>query len=188
MAKLAKNKEFERKFWVLKDRLSKMHLAHAARTLEIEQGYVSISPIQVRLRIVDGLEAVMEIKGPDDEEFGPYPIPHDEARAMLAGLRIGDLIRKARHEFPAGFGGLKWEVDVFKAANSPLVIAEIETPAKDTPLDRSRFPAWIGDEITGDPLFGPLLKNKNLVLKPFSTWSKKLQAQAERKMRQAPSR
>ena len=182
MSKLTPGKEFERKFWVLKDRLPKMDLAQA-NVRHIVQGYLAIMPTQVRIRI-EGGKAVLELKGANNMESDPQKLELAFAEGALDRFRVGDLVRKDRHELPARFNGLVWEIDFFKGANAPLKIVEIETPAADTPLDRALFPAWVGDEITGDPAFEPLTKNKNLAIKPFRAWTKRHQALAERHMRE----
>lgn len=180
MSKLTPGKEYERKFWVRADLLPMAELAKA-KVRKIVQGYLSIDPIQTRIRIEDG-KAVLEIKGPDDAESDPHALDLAFARDALNRFRRGDLIRKDRREIPARFNGLLWELDLFKGGNEPLRIVEIETPRKDTRLDRALFPAWVGEEITGDPVFDPLTKNKNLALRPFRDWRKSDQKTARRRM------
>jgi CHAD domain-containing protein/CYTH domain-containing protein len=67
----------------------------------------------------------------------------------------GRRVRKFRHVVPAG--ELKWEIDVFR--DHDLVIAEIELPAEDAPVE---FPDWLRPylvrEVTGDPAYS----NSNL--------------------------
>jgi hypothetical protein len=63
------------------------------------------------------------------QEFD-YPIPVDEARALLA-LCVGGLIDKRRH-WCATPG--TWEVDEFLGDNAGLVVAEVEL---DAPTSRS---------------------------------------------------
>ena len=65
---------------------------------------------------------------------------------------------------PAAEPGLVWEVDEFLGENAPLVTAEIELPAEDTPFTR---PARLGAEVTDDHRY----KNNNLAARPFGTWS-----------------
>ena len=78
-----------------------------------------------------------------------YEIPVDEAEAMLATLCPHPLIEKTR--YAVVHGGLRWHVDVFAGALKGLVIAECELSSQD---QRVELPAWIGAEITGDPMYG----------------------------------
>ena len=74
---------------------------------------------------------------------------------------VPPLIEKTRYRI--AHGGLTWEVDVFEGENAGLVVAEVELPAADTPVD---IPAWAGDEVTGDRRY----YNANLVARPFTRW------------------
>lgn len=70
----------------------------------------------------------------------------EEAWPRTTGARL----RKTRFRFPVG--GLIWEIDVFEGID--LVLAEVELPASDTPVE---FPAWLEPcvvrEVTDDPAF-----------------------------------
>ena len=167
MSKLTPGKEFERKFLVVVPRLPESLLRHPKR---IRQGYLSLAPAQVRVRVTGDGEAFMEVKGPDDDEFGPYLMELGHAERLLKGYasKVASIIEKDRHDIRSGWDGLKWEVDFFKGDNAPLVVAEIETPTKHYRLDPELFPDWLGPEVTGDPAF----KNKNLAVHPFSAWPK----------------
>lgn len=63
----------------------------------------------------------------------------------LVGSHNHPMIEKVRHILPAP-DGLEWEVDIFTGPNNGLVIAEIELPSPDHPID---IPPWVGEEITG---------------------------------------
>jgi adenylate cyclase len=167
MSKLTPGKEYERKFLVVVSRLPKSLLGASKR---ITQGYLALAPSQVRVRITDGKTAVLEIKGEDDDELGPYPLALGEAKHLLTkyATRVASLIEKRRHVIPSAWGELVWEIDFFEGDNDPLVIAEIETPTKGYPLDPKLMPDWIGPEVTDNPAF----KNKNLAVKPYSAWPK----------------
>ena len=68
----------------------------------------------------------------------------DEANTLLP-LCLPGSIQKTRHHVP--FNGSLFEVDVFEAALSGLVLAEIELKSADQKIE---LPNWIGKEVTGD--------------------------------------
>jgi len=127
------------------------------------QGYLSTDPARsVRIRI-SGERAWLTVKGLSEgisrDEF-EYPVPADDARAMLA-LCLAGIIEKTRHEIT--FAGKTWEIDVFHGSNDGLVVAEIEL---DHPDEQPPLPPWLGREVTGDPSY----YNSNLAVRPFRDW------------------
>jgi adenylate cyclase len=178
MSKLTPGKEYERRFLV-RAPLFTDAIRRAARQLRIRQGYLNIDPAQIRVRSTDGVYA-LEIKGKDDVELEPKPLSRMEGDLLLRDYRAprSSVIEKVRHEIPAGFDGLTWEVDLFKGDNAPLMMAEIEMPRKKYPLEDQEWPAWIGDEVTDDPRF----KNKNLAMRPFTAWPKAEQKKILKRM------
>lgn len=100
----------------------------------------------MRVRITDDM-ATLAIKGPRSglsrEEY-EYPIPVEDAVALLDRHCTGGVLEKTRFFVPAG--DLVWEVDVYSGILSGVVIAEIELPAEDAPFER---PSWVGAEVTG---------------------------------------
>jgi len=179
MSKLTPGKEYERKFLVRVGRFTDA-IRRTARRLRIRQGWLALAPAQVRVRHTHGEGYVLEIKGKDDLEIecGSVADPYGRELLDVYAPRVASIIEKIRHEIPAEFDALKWEVDVFDGRNAPLVIAEIELPTKDYPLDEHDWPDWIGDEVTGDPRF----KNKNLAVKPFTRWPKSEQKKIIKRM------
>jgi adenylate cyclase len=141
--------EIERKFLVAGEGWR----AAAGQGVPMRQGYLAAGGADqpsVRIRIA-GDAAFLTIKGPGSltrAEF-EYPIPLDDAEAMLALCRLAIL---AKTRFPVRHAGYLWTVDDFcgPAALAGLVLAEIELPdtATDPPL-----PPWLGAEVTGDPKF-----------------------------------
>jgi len=90
-----------------------------------------------------------------------YTIPVDDAAAMLRHLCEQPLIDKHRHvEMHAG---RKWEIDVFHGENEGLVVAEVELPSEDTPLE---LPLWVDEDVSSDPRYF----NSNLLKQPYTTW------------------
>ncbi|MBR0648041.1 CYTH domain-containing protein [Roseomonas terrae] len=135
--------EIERRFLVVDEAWRDA----ATRSRRLVQGYLAREGgVAVRLRLDDG-QAHLTIKGPGGlvrPEF-EYGIPAEEAAAMLDTLCAGRRIVKTRHDVP--HGGLLWEIDVFEGPLAGLIIAEVELPAADLPLD---LPPWAAREITGD--------------------------------------
>lgn len=123
----------------------------------------------VRLRITGG-GAWLTVKGPTREnvrlEF-EYPIPAEDARAMLDTLAVGSPVEKVRYRL--NHEGYLWELDVFSGANEGLVIAEVEL---ERPGDQPPLPGWIGTEVSGDERF----YNASLAREPFSRWRKEVPA------------
>jgi adenylate cyclase len=77
-----------------------------------------------------------------------YPIPVDDARAMLATQCGRSVLAKTRHYVP--HAGLTWEVDVYEAPLDGVVLAEVELTSRDQQLP---LPPWVGREVTEDPAF-----------------------------------
>ena len=114
------------------------------------QGYLATGGAAapgVRVRLA-GARAWLTVKGPGGlvrAEF-EYPVPVEDARAMLA-LCIVPVIEKTRFEAP--HAGHLWTVDVFHAPArlAGLVLAEVEMDSAD---DSPPLPEWLGAEVTGD--------------------------------------
>jgi len=151
--------EIERKFLVK----GTAWKAQAAGML-YRQGYLSsVKERTVRVRIA-GEKAFLTIKGLNKgvtrTEF-EYPVPIDDAAAMLDGLCERPLIEKTRYVLPSG--GYTWEIDEFHGDNDGLVVAEVELQRAD---DKPPLPEWAGEEVSSDARYF----NSNLVKKPFKTW------------------
>ena len=159
--------EIERKFLVTSD--AWREAAH--RSVPMAQGYLNdlamveggAQKASVRVRI-EGDDAYLNLKsrerGHTRQEFN-YPIPVDEARALLA-LCVGGLIDKRRHY--VNHEGHLWEVDEFLSENTGLVVAEIELQHAD---EAFALPAWAGRQATD------ALRYYNLALAsyPYSQWT-----------------
>lgn len=158
--------EIERKFLVTDD--GWRAAAHAV--IPMAQGYINdmaamdsgAQKASVRVRI-QGDAAYLNIKsrelGHTRQEFD-YPIPVDEARALLA-LCVGGLIDKRRHL--VRHGGLLWEVDEFLGDNAGLVVAEVELQHAGQPFDK---PGWAGTEVTDQSRYYNLV----LASHPYTRW------------------
>ena len=71
-------------------------------------------------------------------------------------------MEKRRYEIRAG--GFTFEIDEYLGGNAPLIVAEIELPAEDTPFPR---PAWLGREITSDGRYTNAYLNRH----PYAEWT-----------------
>ena len=151
--------EIERKFLVAGD-----FRGEVTGESRIMQGFLSSVPgrtVRVRVR---GDKGYITVKGPAhgltrfewEKEISAV-----EAELLLRLCEPG-LIDKTRCLVPAA-DGHTWEVDVFHGDNEGLVVAEIELDAEDEPFER---PAWLGEEVTGDPRY----YNSMLMKNPFKNW------------------
>jgi adenylate cyclase len=122
----------------------------------------------VRVRI-EGEQARLNLKSREigrlRQEFD-YPIPVDDARALLA-LCVGGLIDKRRHL--VRHDDHTWEIDEFLGDNAGLVVAEIELASVDEAFER---PDWLGREVTDASRY----YNLALASRPYSQWSEAEQA------------
>ena len=128
------------------------------------QGYLAEGgAYSVRVRIAEG-EAALTVKGRAAgavrAEFA-YAIPLEDARQMLDTLARRDLIEKTRYRVE--YQGFAWDIDEFHGRNQGLVLAEIELEREDQPFEK---PAWIGEEVTGDPRY----YNASLARAPYAEW------------------
>lgn len=157
--------EIEHKFLVTSD-----EWRNGAVGVPYVQGYLANEKERtVRVRLA-GEKGFITIKGAPDasglarDEY-EYAIPPQDARRMLDTLCLPGVIEKVRYKVP--FGGLTWEVDEFKGANAGLVVAEVEVPSADHPLE---LPSWVGAEVSADGRYA----NAALSKKPYSQWKQDL--------------
>jgi len=152
-------KEIERKFIVDTNKWQPEDAGFRVR-----QGYLPTSgKTTARVRITNDL-AWLTIKGETTgavrSEF-EYPIPVADAHQILDELCVRPFIEKTR--YLVSHAGVTWEVDVFKAENTGLIIAEVELTSEDQKID---LPPWVLAEVTHDPKY----YNANLVNYPFRDW------------------
>jgi adenylate cyclase len=139
--------EIERKFLVQGDAWR----AGVSERRQLRQGYLANNErASVRVRVA-GPSAWLSVKamvpGRARAEF-EYPVPRDDADAMLDALCERPFVEKWRHIVP--FGGRRWEVDEFLGDNAGLVLAELELESEDAEFER---PPWLGREVTEDVRF-----------------------------------
>ena len=127
------------------------------------QGYLNRQMERVvRVRTM-GERAALTVKGVAVGASRPefeYEIPFADALQLLE-LCEQPLIEKTR--YTSEHGGLTWEIDEFHGLNEGLIVAECELEFEEQRIDK---PAWVGEEVTGDPRYF----NSNLTAKPFTAW------------------
>jgi adenylate cyclase len=153
--------EIERKFLVVGD-----DWRAVASGTDYVQGYLSRDVARiVRVRRA-GPAAYLTIKGIPEGARRPefeYPIPLSDAQQLM-NLCLPPLVEKTRYVIK--YGGKRWEVDEFHGDNRGLILAEIELPSEDEPID---IPPWIGQEVSGDPRYF----NSYLSEHPYTQWHAK---------------
>lgn len=152
--------EIERKFLVINDKWKDSVVSQSV----IKQGYLATTErASVRVR-VDGDQANINIKGSTKgirrREY-EYPIPLEEAQALLDHLVTGAAIDKVRYKVRCG--NHIWDLDLFHGANQGLVVAEVELSHEDEDFV---MPDWAGDEVSLDTRY----YNATLVQHPFCDW------------------
>lgn len=154
--------EIERKFLVNDD-----SWRPARRAVRFRQGYLALGPpVAVRVRImgehanINVKKATLDIRR---EEF-EYPIPLEDAEAILGALCTGHTIEKTRHYVE--YKGLTWEIDEFEGVNRGLIVAEVELEREDQPIP---LPPWVGREVSSNPKY----LNASLAVRPYTEWDGK---------------
>ena len=151
--------EIEKKFLLTGEEWKKLAGGTAYR-----QGYLSsVKERTVRVRTIND-KGFLTIKGisvgATRLEY-EYEIPFDDANELLDELCEKPLIEKNRYKVEVG--AHTWEIDEFFGENMGLVVAEIELESEDQEFET---PAWVGEEVTGDPRYF----NSNLIKEPFTKW------------------
>jgi adenylate cyclase len=152
--------EIERKFLVV----SSDWRSEVDRAEPLRQGYLSIETERVVRVRVAGEQGFLTVKGKrvgDRRAEFEYPIPVEDADAMLEHLCLRPFIAKVRYHLNRRPGD--WIVDVFEMDNDGLILAEVEF-SDDSPV--TDLPGWVGTEVTTDDRYG----NSNLQAHPYSTW------------------
>ena len=152
--------EIEKKFLVKGD-----FKAEAFKATRITQGYLSSVPERtVRIR-VKGDKGFITVKGIGNASGAARfewekEIPVEEVKELLLICEPG-VIDKTRYLVKAG--EFTFEVDEFYGDNEGLTVAEVELPDENAAFER---PAWLGEEVTGDPRY----YNSMLMKNPFKNW------------------
>ena len=139
----------------------------AFKTTRITQGYLSSVPERtVRVR-VKGEKGFITIKGIGNDSGASRfewekEIPVEEVQELLKICEPG-VIDKTRFLVKNTDGKHTWEVDEFYGDNEGLTVAEVELADEHEPFDK---PAWLGEEVTGDPKYF----NSMLMKNPYKNW------------------
>jgi len=153
--------EIERKFLVLNTDFIKESHQHYT----IVQGFLnSHKKRTVRVRITDE-KAFLTVKGKSNKKGTTRfewekEISINDANNLLI-LCEKTIIKKTRYLIKAE--NHTFEVDVFKAENKGLIIAEIELNSENEPFTK---PSWLGKEVTGKIKYYNSVLSKN----PFCKW------------------
>ena len=138
-------KEIERKFLV-----REQPDFSGFKGISVIQAYLLSEPGRtVRIRIA-GKRGFIAVKSDSEKgSFGryewEYDIPVRDAYEIME-LCIPGKIEKTRFFIP--YKKHTWEVDVFHGGNNGLIVAEIELESESETFEK---PAWIGEEVTGNP-------------------------------------
>lgn len=125
-------------------------ILHGQQGFPIMQGYLVKGCSLVEVRTF-GSFAFLTIGGKQDRLSGnkfEYPIPLEDALAMLECHCASHCISKTRHLIPHGNDVL--EVDVFAGMLAGLVLVELPPGPRSESFEP---PAWFGPEVTENPDF-----------------------------------
>ena len=154
--------EIEKKFLVKGD-----FKAEAFKATRITQGYLSSAPERIVRVRVKGDKGFITIKGISNASGASRfewekEIPVEEVQQLLE-ICEPSVIDKTRYLVKNTDGKHTWEVDEFYGDNDGLIVAEVELTDENEPFDK---PAWLGEEVTGDPKYYNSMLTKN----PFKNW------------------
>ena len=143
-----RHREIERKFLVrrLPDDLT------AFPSTEISQGYlVSLDDgLQVRLRKRREQYTLTYKRGLGNVREEREVALTAEQFAILWPATEGKRLSKTRYEIPLGERVV--EIDVYSGKHAGLVVAEVEFDDEESAIN-FKPPAWLGDDVPGDPRY-----------------------------------
>jgi adenylate cyclase len=142
------HREIERKFLVRKLPGDLSNHPHA----DISQGYlVSMDDgLQVRLRKRGEKYSLTYKRGIGNvREEREVELTAEQFNTLWPATE-GKRLVKTRYEIP--FGGHVVEIDVYHERHEGLVVAEVEFDEEDA-AKNFQPPAWLGDDVTGDPRY-----------------------------------
>lgn len=164
--------EIERKFLINEKSVIFKELLSAITGTTISQGYLNTDPAKtVRVR-QKGEQGFLTVKGKQVGITKPeyeYEIPLEDVINMMEMCDVK--LEKIRFETNAG-NNLIWEIDIFKSANTGLIIAEIELPNEQMKFE---IPEWLGKDVSEDLRFA----NSNLAKHPYQNWTQEEKEEIE---------
>ena len=136
-------KEIERKFLLANESWRKSVI----KSVRLRDGLLAFyDGRKVRIRFYDD-KATLTVKGPRQglarDEF-EYEIPASDGLTLLEQHCKGEVIAKTRHHVL--FSQLEWFVDEYHGLLDGIILAEVELPNQDTPID---LPEWVSTEVSG---------------------------------------
>lgn len=117
---------------------------------EIEQGYLSTEPVVRVRREDDSYYLTYKSKGFLSREEYNLPLTQESYEHLLTKVD-GLVISKRRYMIPIE-SGLTVELDIFKGALNPLVMAEVEFESEEE-ANAFTIPDWFDKEVTYDKSF-----------------------------------
>jgi adenylate cyclase len=142
------NREIERKFLIRKVPDGLTSYSHA----EISQGYlVSLDDgLQVRLRKSGDKYSLTYKRGTGNvREEREVALTVEQFEALWPATE-GKRLVKTRYNIPLGERVV--EIDIYHEKHEGLVVAEVEFEAEEA-AKNFQPPAWLGDDVTGDPRY-----------------------------------
>ena len=131
--------------------------------IKIKQGYLladSRKNVRVRRK---GEKAFLTVKGQPEgikRTELEYEIPLKDAGILL---KMIDGFRIEKTRYVEKIGDFTWEIDVFEAENSGLVLAEVEL---ENEHQKPELPGWIAKEVSDDERYFNFYLSKH----PFPEW------------------
>jgi adenylate cyclase len=113
----------------------------------IRQGYLSIEPVEVRIRSSDGETHELTLKSVGGLRRAEVNVPLTREQFDELWPLVHGVIEKARHDIE--LDGRVVEVDVYEGRLDGLVVAEVEFPSE---REAASFvpPPWFAREVTED--------------------------------------
>jgi CYTH domain-containing protein len=138
--------EIERKFLV-RDLPGEVSAGQADR---IRQGYLTVDPVEVRIRSRSGRPEELTIKSGSGLSRAEVNLPLTREQFDELWPLVQRSIEKERTVLPVG--GATVEVDVYAGKLAGLVVAEVEF-ATEAEARAFEPPAWFGADVTADTRF-----------------------------------
>jgi adenylate cyclase len=113
----------------------------------IRQGYLSIEPVEVRIRSYDGDSHELTVKSLGGLSRTEVNVPLTADQFEELWQLVERVVEKIRHDLE--LGGHTVEVDVYGGKLEGLVVAEVEFSTEREAVDFAR-PPWFGTEVTDD--------------------------------------